>query len=222
MPSMTVGGVQVYGLSDGTLPTGLDKIVDMGRTQALQLVGETDDNGVFPIPVNNFVIRRGDKVIMIDAGAGNTMQPTLGKLPENLRKGGIDPDHGVKAIYAGSHTASFEALRNHKVEAGELNSEEIASAQLHNEYDPSAYVTLWKSGPIPQDPFAVRSDLPADFKTRLAHVLQTLDFHELPEADQKFLAANEGKALRTVPQNDHAYDQIRDLVSTLHIDLSKL
>jgi len=139
-----------------------------------------------------------------------------------LRKGGIDPDHGVKAIYAGSHTASFEALRNHKVEAGELNSEEIASAQLHNEYDPAAYVTLWKSGPIPQDPFAVRSDLPADFRTRLAGVLQSLDFHELPEADQKFLAANEGKALRTVPQNDHAYDQIRDLVSTLHIDLSKL
>jgi glyoxylase-like metal-dependent hydrolase (beta-lactamase superfamily II) len=28
---------------------------------------------------------------MIDAGAGNTMQKTLGKLPENLRAGGIDP-----------------------------------------------------------------------------------------------------------------------------------
>jgi phosphonate transport system substrate-binding protein len=31
---------------------------------------------------------------------------------------GINPDTGVKAIYAGSHSASFEALRNHKVEAG--------------------------------------------------------------------------------------------------------
>ena len=46
-----------------------------------------------------------------------------------LSKNGIDPDHGVKALYAGSHTASFEALRNHKVQAGELNSEEIASAK---------------------------------------------------------------------------------------------
>jgi glyoxylase-like metal-dependent hydrolase (beta-lactamase superfamily II) len=91
LPSMTVGGVQVYGLSDGTLPTGLDKVVDMDRTQALQLVGETDSDGVFPIPVNNFVIRRGDKVIMIDAGAGNTMYPTLGRLPGNLRAAGIDP-----------------------------------------------------------------------------------------------------------------------------------
>ncbi len=91
LPSMTVGGVQVHGLSDGTLPTALDKVVDMDATQAKELVGETDDTGTFQIPVNNFVIRRGDKVIMIDAGAGNTMYPTLGRLPANLRAAGIDP-----------------------------------------------------------------------------------------------------------------------------------
>jgi phosphonate transport system substrate-binding protein len=139
-----------------------------------------------------------------------------------LRKAGVDPDKGVNAIYAGSHTASYEALLNHKVEAGELNSEEIASAKLHNQYDPKAFITLWRSQPIPLDPLAVRGDLPADFKARLAHVLSTLDLHELPEADQKFLASNENPALRTVPQTDAAYNQIRDLVSTLNIDLAKL
>ncbi|MFK4445940.1 phosphonate transport system substrate-binding protein [Caballeronia udeis] len=139
-----------------------------------------------------------------------------------LSKNGIDPDKGVKGVYAGSHTASFEALRNHKVDAGELNSEEIESAKLHNEYDPSAYVTLWKSEPIPLDPLAIRGDLPDDFKARLTSVLSSLDLHQLPEADQKFLASNENPELRTVPQTDAAYDQIRDLVSTLHIDLAKL
>jgi phosphonate transport system substrate-binding protein len=139
-----------------------------------------------------------------------------------LSKNGIDPDNGVKAIYAGSHTASFEALRNHKVQAGELNSEEIASAKLHNEFDQSAYVTLWQSEPIPLDPIAVRGNLPAEFKERLAKVLSSLDFHELPEADQKFLAANENPALKTTTQSDSAYDQIRDLVKTLHVDLAKL
>jgi phosphonate transport system substrate-binding protein len=139
-----------------------------------------------------------------------------------LRKSGVDPDKGVKAIYAGSHTASFEALRNHKVQAGELNSEEIASAKLHNEFDPAAYVTLWQSDPIPLDPIAVRGDLPADFKARLAAVLSSLDLHQLPEADQKFLASAENPSLRTVPQTDAAYNQIRDLISTLHIDLGKL
>jgi glyoxylase-like metal-dependent hydrolase (beta-lactamase superfamily II) len=90
LPSMTVGGVKVHGLSDGTLPTGIDKVVDMTPAQVEQLVGGTE-NGTFHIPVNNFLIRRGGNVIMIDAGAGNTMQPTLGKLPANLRAAGIDP-----------------------------------------------------------------------------------------------------------------------------------
>jgi phosphonate transport system substrate-binding protein len=53
-------------------------------------------------------------------------------------------------------------------------------------------------------------------------VLSSLDLHQLPEADQKFLASNENPELRTVPQTDAAYNQIRDLVSTLHIDLAKL
>ncbi len=87
--SMTVGGVEVQGLSDGTLPTSVDKVVDMDAAQVERLVGGTD-NGTFHIPVNNFVIRRGGNVIMIDAGAGNTMYPTLGKLPNNLRAAGID------------------------------------------------------------------------------------------------------------------------------------
>jgi glyoxylase-like metal-dependent hydrolase (beta-lactamase superfamily II) len=90
LPSMTVGGVQVQGLSDGTLPTGVDKVVDMAAGEVERLVGGTD-NGTFHIPVNNFVIRRGGQVIMIDAGAGNTMYPTLGRLPGNLRAAGIDP-----------------------------------------------------------------------------------------------------------------------------------
>ncbi len=90
LPSMTVGGVKVQGLSDGTLPTGVDKVVDMAAAQVERLVGGTD-NGTFQIPVNNFVIRRGGQVIVIDAGAGNTMYPTLGRLPGNLRAAGIDP-----------------------------------------------------------------------------------------------------------------------------------
>ena len=55
-----------------------------------------------------------------------------------LSKAGIDPDNGVKAVYAGSHAASFDALRSHKVEAGELNSVEIDNATLHKEYDAKA------------------------------------------------------------------------------------
>jgi glyoxylase-like metal-dependent hydrolase (beta-lactamase superfamily II) len=90
LPSMRIGDVEVQGLSDGILKTSLDLVIGMDRAQADRLVGGTD-NGALYIPVNNFLIRRGGKIILIDAGAGNTMQPTLGKLPENLRAAGVDP-----------------------------------------------------------------------------------------------------------------------------------
>jgi len=90
LPSMRVGDVEVEGLSDGLLKTSLDFVLGMERAQAESLVGGTQSGSLY-IPVNNFLIRRGGKVILIDAGAGNTMQPTLGKLPENLRAAGIEP-----------------------------------------------------------------------------------------------------------------------------------
>ena len=61
--------------------------------------------------------------------------------------------------------------------------------------------------------------LPAEFKARFTKVLQNLDLSELPEADRKIIDA---EAPKLVPQTDGAYDQIRDLVKTLNIDLAKL
>ena len=82
-----------------------------------------------------------------------------------LRKAGLDPDKDVRAIFAGSHTSSFEALYNHKVDAGELNSEQLESAKQRGHYKDGDLVFLWESDPIPTDPFVVRSDLPPDFKS---------------------------------------------------------
>ena len=45
-----------------------------------------------PLDVNCFLIRHRGKLILSDAGSGHTMQPTLGKLPQNLRAIGIAPE----------------------------------------------------------------------------------------------------------------------------------
>ena len=134
-----------------------------------------------------------------------------------LKKAGIDPDTGVRPLYSGSHTASFEALRNHKVEAAELNSQQIISSTEAGIYKPGDFVELWRSDPIPADPIAVRADLEPAFKARLTRVLQTLDFSSLPAADLKNLGNG-----HLIPQTDNVYDVIRDLVHVLNIDLSKL
>ena len=134
-----------------------------------------------------------------------------------LKKAGIDPDKGVRPLYSGSHTASFEALRNHKVEAAELNSQQIESSKAAGIYRPGDIVELWRSEPIPQDPIAVRADLEPGFKARLTHVLQTLDFSSLPEDDKKLI-----DGVRFVPATDARYDLIRDVAKTLDIDPSKM
>ena len=136
-----------------------------------------------------------------------------------LRKVGLDPDKDVRALYAGSHTASFEALRNHKVDAGELNSEQIESASQRGVYKDGDVVFLWKSDPIPIDPISVRGDLPDGFKKRLVDILQHLDLSGLAEPDRKIIGAH---GLHFVPQTDASYDGIRDLVKTLHIDLAAM
>lgn len=137
-----------------------------------------------------------------------------------LRKAGLDPDKDIRAIYAGSHTSSFEALYNHKVDAGELNSEQLESAEQRGHYKDGDMVFLWKSDPIPTDPFVVRGDLPVDFKKRVTVVLQNLDLSVLDPADRKIMVG--AGITRLVPQTDGAYDGIRDLVKTLNIDLEKL
>jgi phosphonate transport system substrate-binding protein len=137
-----------------------------------------------------------------------------------LRKAGLDPDKDIKGIYAGSHTASFEALYNHKVDAGEFNSNQLESAKQRGHYKDGDLVILWKSNAIPNDPVAVRRDLPEGFKNRLAEVLRNLDLSSLSEADRKIMV---GQGItRMVPQTDAAYDEIRDMVHILNIDLTKL
>jgi hypothetical protein len=85
-----IGDLDITCVSDGILKSSLDFVLGMEREEARRVSGAGED-GVLAIPVNNFVFRRGDATVVIDAGAGNTMQPTLGRLPQNLRAAGYDP-----------------------------------------------------------------------------------------------------------------------------------
>jgi phosphonate transport system substrate-binding protein len=140
-----------------------------------------------------------------------------------LQSNGIDPDSGVQAVYAGSHTASFEALRNHKVDAGELNSDQISAATAAGEYSPEQFVTLWQSAPIPQDPITIRSNLPDSAKQKIRQALLEFDFSTLPPDVQKMFNSDVGMlGNHLVADDDSNFDEVRNLVSTLNIDLSSL
>jgi phosphonate transport system substrate-binding protein len=140
-----------------------------------------------------------------------------------LKSNGIDPDTGVQAVYAGSHTAAFEALRNHKVDAGELNSDRIATATAAGTYKSEQFVMLWQSAPIPQDPITVRGNLPPAAKQRIREALLSFDFTTLPDDVQKMFKSDVAMAgTHLVPDDDSYFDEIRSLVSTLNVDLNAL
>ncbi|HTJ90888.1 MAG TPA: phosphate/phosphite/phosphonate ABC transporter substrate-binding protein, partial [Acidocella sp.] len=136
-----------------------------------------------------------------------------------LQMAGIDPNKGVIPLYSGSHTASYETLLNHKVEAGEMNSQVIQAATLAGNYNPKNFVVLWQSKPIPLDPMTVYGKLNPVLKAKITAAVQNLKLTSLTPAEQKVLGTPSGEL---VPTTDAAYDQIRSLVHVLHINLSKL
>jgi glyoxylase-like metal-dependent hydrolase (beta-lactamase superfamily II) len=110
------GELEVKGFSDGMLKTSLDLVLGMERPKSEELAGPTVDGSLF-IPVNNFLFRRGAATVLIDAGAGNTMQPTLGKLPASLQAEGIDPADVTHIILTHIHPDHANGLVNDAGEA---------------------------------------------------------------------------------------------------------
>src|SRR5262245_61673900 len=99
MPTLTrtIGDITVTALSDGVLTTSLDVVLGMTPDEKERLSGlKTTDP--LPIAVNAFLLARGSWRALIDAGAGHTMGPTLGKLPESLRAFGVAPDE-IETIF---------------------------------------------------------------------------------------------------------------------------
>ena len=86
-----VGEMVVTALSDGYLN---------GSLAVLRNIGEEDARAMLlaafrPVPrrtsVNCFLVRTAGRTVLIDTGCGATMQPTCGKLLDNLAAAGVEP-----------------------------------------------------------------------------------------------------------------------------------
>lgn len=104
-----IGQLEIACFSDGEARTSVDFAIGLSRAEAEGLVGPTQDGWIF-IPVNNFLFRRDEALIMIDAGTGQGNQPTLGHLPENLRKGGVDPASVTHVLLTHLHSDHANGL----------------------------------------------------------------------------------------------------------------
>jgi phosphonate transport system substrate-binding protein len=136
-----------------------------------------------------------------------------------LQAAGINPDKDVTIQFAGSHTASLLALVNGKVDAGEVNSQQQATATAAGQFDSSKFRTIWRSAPIPNDPITVRGDLPAAFQAAVKKALLGLTTAQLAKVNTELGVSNPGKML---PGTDALYKPVRDVVNTLGLNINQI
>ena len=87
-----VGSVEVIALSDGAFDLPVQLFPKADPAEAAKILtstgAPTDKMGT---AVNAFLVNTGDKLVLIDSGAGQLFGPTLGRFAANLTALGIDP-----------------------------------------------------------------------------------------------------------------------------------
>jgi glyoxylase-like metal-dependent hydrolase (beta-lactamase superfamily II) len=89
--TVEVGEFSITAISDGVLNSNHDVILGIERAESERLTAIPYGQPL-PLDVNCFLIRRGGRLMLSDAGSGHTMGPTLGRLPANLRAIGVAPE----------------------------------------------------------------------------------------------------------------------------------
>ena len=115
-------------------------------------------------------------------------------------------DYFGKVVYTGSHELSSVAVVKGKVDVAFVASHRFDNVVNKGEAKLSDVNILWKSDPIPQDPFVYRNTLCDDIKTKLRETF--LDLKGQP-GSKEFL--DNVKSNTFVEMNSDDYNIIRDL-----------
>jgi phosphonate transport system substrate-binding protein len=164
-------------------------------------------------PITTVAELKGKTVAFSDPGStsGNLM-PRYAMI-----KAGLNPDE-VKIEFAGSHPAALLALVNGKVDAGEVNSQQQATATAAHQFDASKFRVLWRSAPLQNDPITVRGDLSPAFKAAVKKALLAMKPSELKLVDAE-LGVNAGPMIAAT---DAMFDPIRAIVNLEHLSISAI
>jgi glyoxylase-like metal-dependent hydrolase (beta-lactamase superfamily II) len=96
---MMVGDIEVTALSDGTVALPVDKLLTHTTPAKVQAaLARAYLKAPVETSVNGYLVNTGSKLVLIDAGAAGLFGPTLGKLVDNLKASGYQPDQ-VDEIY---------------------------------------------------------------------------------------------------------------------------
>ena len=158
---------------------------------------------------------KGSKFDSIESLKGSTLGlvdpgSTSGNLMPRVVFGeviGMDlDDYFDKVVYTGSHELSSVAVGEGRVDAAFVATHRFDNVVNKGEIKLEDVNVLWKSDPIPQDPFVYRADLCDEIKAQVSETFLGLN----DEASaQKFL--ENVKSNKFVPMESADYDIIRAL-----------
>lgn len=112
-----VGALDMVALRDGGM-SGVpndNTVLGVGRTPA-EVAAVLTANGLlgdsFSLSVQPLLVRDGARVVLLDAGAGNSFGPGAGKLPASLAAAGVQPDQVTDVLISHSHGDHVVGLVN--------------------------------------------------------------------------------------------------------------
>ena len=86
---LKIGSVEVTALSDGTVALPLAKLyTNTSEEHAQDALNDAFLPEIVPTSVNAFLVNTGERLVLIDAGTGTYLGPSLGKLVSNIEASG--------------------------------------------------------------------------------------------------------------------------------------
>lgn len=100
-----IGAVDVIALSDGTLAIPADKLlVNAKPGEIAARLAQTYQSTDVDASINAFLMKVGDRLVMVDAGTGELYGPNLDKLTISLRGAGYKPEDITDILVTHIHT----------------------------------------------------------------------------------------------------------------------
>lgn len=89
-----VGDFVVTALLDGYADLNIQMLTGLPADQIQSLLARSfiEGGSVVLTAVNTFLVNTGKHLVLVDAGSGNALGPTMGKLLENIRAAGYTPE----------------------------------------------------------------------------------------------------------------------------------
>jgi glyoxylase-like metal-dependent hydrolase (beta-lactamase superfamily II) len=100
---LRIGDVDVIALSDGTVPINA-ALLDAKPEHIGALLKASRATSPLDASVNAFLIVKGTRLILVDAGTGDLLGPTLNKLPAGLAAAGYKPEQITDILLTHIHS----------------------------------------------------------------------------------------------------------------------